>query len=184
MKLNALTPGDRPPFLVRSSAEQLVNVAGIVNGTLTTIYSGDSSSLLSSPLLISHDLPFLLQSLWPPSPRIVLTIEFPQSRPRFAVPYPERLLTNRFPLTTLLSATTARTRTRTTTGDSQPNTPLPLTPRAPPRLTRLSVMSIIIPPGTRQVTKTLLSLPSLSLGNHRCLPSRTSSAELQNARAA
>ena len=47
--LLALT--DRPPFLARSSAEQLVNVAGIVNGTLTSIDSGGTSpsSLFPSP---------------------------------------------------------------------------------------------------------------------------------------
>jgi hypothetical protein len=43
------TPDDRPSLLVRSSAEQFVNVAGIVNGTLTTIDGGGLSPLFIVP---------------------------------------------------------------------------------------------------------------------------------------
>ena len=136
--------------------------------------------LLSSPLII-HDLPFPpSQSLWPPSPRIVPTIEFPQSRPQYAVPCLEDLPAILSPPTTPLNVTAAGTTTR----DSQHNAPLPPTPRAPPRPSRLSVMSTIIQPGIKQVTRTLPALQNLSPGRHPCLPSRTSSAEPQSARAA
>ena len=47
------------PFVVRSSSEQLVNVAGIVNDTLTST-DGGTSCLLSPPPVIIHDLPFPL----------------------------------------------------------------------------------------------------------------------------
>lgn len=162
--LLALT--DRPPFLARSSAEQLVNVAGIVNGTLTSIDSGGTSpsSLFPSPPLIAHDVPFLRQSLWPPSPLTALTIdEFPQSPLRFAVPCLESPLNNLLPRTNLQNATTARV----TAKDSQPNTPLTLTPRALPLLNRPSVILTIALPSIRRVVATPPTPQSPSPGRRR-----------------